>query len=224
MGGMKAVLFDLDGTLVHSAPDIRLATNALFAEYDLPPVDLETIVDAMGGGGKVLIERCFHAAGRDAGDLDAALLSFLAHYDATGHRLTEPYPGVIAMLERLRDDGHVMGVCTNKQEGRGRDVLAACGLDGFFVDVVGGDTLPVKKPDPAPLALCAERCGVALNACVFVGDSETDAETARAAGVPFIFYPHGYRRQPPDAMEIAVTIDDFSDFVAHAAGLIARAA
>lgn len=221
---MKAVLFDLDGTLVHSAPDIRLATNALFAEYDLPPVDLQTIVQAMGGGGKVLIERCFQAAGRSAGDLEAALARFLHFYDATGHRLTKPYPGVVAMLEGLAARGNLMGVCTNKQEGRARAVLAACGLTPFFVDIVGGDTLPVKKPDPAPLALCAERCGVALAACVFVGDSETDAETARAAGVPFLFYPHGYRRQPPERMEIAVTIPDFNDFAALTADLLAEAA
>ena len=191
-----AVVFDLDGTLIDSAPDLHAAAHKMLAEAALPAITFDQTRSFIGNGVPVLVARIMAAVGlpedpaRHA-DLEAA---FLRHYNAAPADLTVLYPGVAAALDRLEGMGCVLGLCTNKPEGPTRDILQAFGLAGRMRVVVGGDTLPVKKPDPAPLhhAFAALPDGPRL----YVGDSEVDAATAKAVGVPFALFSGGYRKTP----------------------------
>lgn len=206
------VLFDLDGTLVDSVADIHAAVTRLLEGEGRPPLDRATVQSFVGNGLPKLVERVIGATGlpmaRHA-DLTARALEIYNHAPAA---LTRPYPGVPAALAALRDAGHPMGICTNKPEAPARHVLAALGLDGFFASIVGGDRLPVVKPDPAPLRLCAAEMGAAR--FVFVGDSEVDAATAQAAGVPFLLYSEGYRKGPVDSLPHAAAFAGFAELPA----------
>lgn len=185
----RAVLFDLDGTLVDSAPDIHAGVNALLAEEGVAPLPFATVRGFIGGGVPVLMTRVIAATGLDAGLHAAFCARFIERYEHDPGGLTRPYDGVEAALDALAD--LPLGLCTNKPEGPTRALLAHLGWAGRFSVIVGGDTLPVRKPDPAPLHEAMRRIGG--GAVLFVGDSEVDAETARAAGVPLLLFTQGYR-------------------------------
>ena len=193
------IVFDLDGTLIDSAPDIHAAGNATLAAEGLAPVTPEQARSFIGNGARVFVERLERAA---AGANDPARTArmhrhFVAVYE-TSHRLTTVYPGVAAALDRLRARGWRLAICTNKPEGPARAVLAHFGWSDLFEVVIGGDTLPVIKPDPAPLNAAIAALGG--DRALFVGDSEVDAETARAAGIRFALYTEGYRHGPTSAI------------------------
>jgi phosphoglycolate phosphatase len=213
---VRPVVFDLDGTLVHSAPDIHAAVNRMLAAERLPPLDLPTVVSFVGRGMPVLVTRVMGA--RDIpGDQHPRLLrSLKAEYDAQPSALTRPYEGVVAALEVLRDRGHPMGVCTNKPEDSARAVIGALGLTRFFRSVVGGDRLAVPKPDPAMLHACVAELGGL--GCLFVGDSEVDAATAKAAGVPFALFTRGYRAATAEELAPDEVFDDWGALP----GIVAR--
>ncbi|RAP41541.1 phosphoglycolate phosphatase [Rhodovulum viride] len=189
---VKAIIFDLDGTLIDSAPDIHAAVNRTLAGMGREALDLDTIRAFIGDGVQVLMERVIEARGLDAGQRDAMVETFLGHYEADPATLTTLYPGVEDALEQFRDEGWAMGVCTNKPEAPSRAILKTFGIDGFFGAVVGGDTLEVKKPDPKPLL--AVRDQLQAKQAVFVGDSEIDAATALATGMRFALFTEGYHR------------------------------
>lgn len=205
---MKAV-FDLDGTLIDSAPDIHAAGNATLAAEGLPPVTPEQARSFIGNGARVFVERLERAV---AGAPDPARTArmhrrFVEVYE-TAHSLTRPYPGVEAALGRLRAQGWRLGICTNKPHGPARTVLAHFGWSDLFEVVIGGDSLPVIKPDPAPLH--AAIAGLGGGTVVFVGDSEVDAATAQAAAVPFALFGGGYRRGPVAAIPHDAAFDDWA--------------
>lgn len=206
---MKAAIFDLDGTLVDSAPDIRAAANSVLAAEGLEGLSLAETRRFIGAGAPVFVAR-MAAARLPAPDpvRSAAMLAhFLALYEgAVG--LTRPYPGAVAALEALAADGWRLGLCTNKPEGPARAVLAYFDLARFFPVVVGGDTLAQRKPDPAPLWHVVAALGA--TAPIYVGDSETDAATALAAAVPFALYTEGYRQAPVTELPHAWAFDDFA--------------
>jgi phosphoglycolate phosphatase len=214
-----AVIFDLDGTLIDSAPDLHAAMNVVLTARGAEPLDLPTLRSFIGNGVPTLIRRSFAARNLPCeGDVHrAALDEFHAVYDAAPAALATAYPGVMRLLETLAARGVPLGLCTNKYGHGTALVLAAFGLTGRFGAVIGGDTLPVLKPDPAPLLLCAERLGVAPARVVYVGDSEVDAETAAAAGIRFALFTGGYRRTPPEAIPALWRFDDF-DALAAALG------
>ena len=206
---MRVAIFDLDGTLVDSAPDIHAAANGVLAEEGLPPLSPEETRRFIGAGAPVFVERM--AAARlpapDPARSARMLARFLAAYEGSV-ALTRPYPGAVAALEALRDAGWTLGLCTNKPEGPTRAVLAHFDMARFFAAVAGGDTLPVRKPDPAPLRHVAAALGAARP--IYVGDSETDAATAQAAAVPFALYTRGYRVTPAAALPHAFAFDDWA--------------
>ncbi len=187
----RAVVFDLDGTLIDSAPDLQAAANAMLAEIGRAPLPLETVISFIGKGTGVLVERCLDATGGAVDGFDA-LAHFLDHYGREPVARTTFYPGVEELLKALETRGIPMAICTNKPEGPAREIARRLGLE--IEVIVGGDTLDVRKPDPAPLHLAVERLGVSRATAIYVGDSETDYRTACAAGVSFIYFDGGYQR------------------------------
>jgi len=217
---MAAVIFDLDGTLVDSAPDIHAAVNRLLADVGEAALSAETVKSFIGNGVPTLVTRVLAACGHDP---DPALLAawqagFLRHYEADSTTLTQLYPGVTEALLALDQKGHQLALCTNKPEQPARKILRAFGLDGVFPVVIGGDSLPQRKPDPAPLLAAA--AGLA-GPVLFVGDSEVDAETALAAQVPFLLVTEGYRKAPVSALPHAAAFGRFADLPALVARLTA---
>jgi len=207
----RAVVFDLDGTLVDSAPDIHAAANVMLAALGRAPLDLSQVTSFVGNGVAKLVERCLAATGGADEALGARAFGiFREAYHAAPAVLTRPYPGVEGALDALAGAGCALGLCTNKPEGPTRQVLEGLGLARHFGAVVGGDTLAVMKPDPAPLELCLERLGAAPADGLYVGDSETDAATARAAGLPFALFTRGYRKSPVESFETVLSFDDFA--------------
>ncbi|MEL6197682.1 MAG: phosphoglycolate phosphatase [Pseudomonadota bacterium] len=193
---MKAVVFDLDGTLVDSAPDIHAAARRMLADLGRPPLPLADVTRFIGNGAAKMVERCLEATGGIDGRIDAGLSAFRRHYAAAPAVLTRPYDGVEGCLAALAAAGLALGVCTNKPEAPARAVLRGLGLDPYFAAVVGGDSTAALKPDPLPLRSCVDRLGTSLDQAVFVGDSETDAETATRAAIRFALFTGGYRKQP----------------------------
>lgn len=213
---MARIVFDLDGTLIDSAPDIHAAANKMLTEEGIAPLDLATITSFIGNGLPHLVKLVMETTGLDMdrhADLSARVL---AHYNAASSDLTVPYPGLLSALAALAAQGHAMGVCTNKPEEPARAVLRDLDLGPFDV-VIGGDSLPQRKPDPAPLHAAFDALG--SGPVVYVGDSEVDAATAHAAGVPFLLFTEGYRKTPVDQLPHWATFDHFDalpDVVARA--------
>jgi phosphoglycolate phosphatase len=209
---IRAVIFDLDGTLVDSAPDIHAAAIALLDERGAPPVTLQQAHSFVGTGIANFVKRCLDAVGQPAQgtELSKAVTRFKELYGAAPAELTRPYDGVEAMLGALSARGLLLGVCTNKLEVFTRQVLKGVGLDRHLRAAVGGDTLAVMKPDPKPLRHCAKLLGVGIDEALYVGDSETDADTAKAAGMAFALYSGGYRKRPLDQFEDCFVFHDFA--------------
>lgn len=189
-----ALVFDLDGTLIDSRRDITTAINRTRAGYGLPPLTLERVVTMVGEGARVLIER---ALGPDLPPerIDEALATYLGHYRDVCLDETRPYPGIEEMLEAL-SAVYPMALLSNKGEELSRTVLRGLGLDRWFREILGGDSLPTRKPDPSGLLLLAERLGVPSASLLMVGDTRIDAETARNTGCPFVLVEWGFPRPP----------------------------
>lgn len=206
---MHTVIFDLDGTLIDSAPDIHAAVNRVMDDLGVPLFEYAQVKSFVGNGVPVLMRRAMAARDLDTADHGALVTRFLDYYAADATTLTRPYPGALAALAALRAQGHSLGICTNKPEGPARHILDVFGMTDLFGTVIGGDTLAQKKPDPAPLIRA--RADLGGGPAVFVGDSEVDAETAARAGVPFALFTEGYRKSSLQDMAHDV---DFNDFAA----------
>lgn len=207
------VIFDLDGTLVDSAPDIAEAVNRTLTDWKLRTFDLAQITNWIGEGSRQLITYAMRAAGSDA-DIDAVMPGFLKHYGDTAldGRL---YPGVADTLAALHGQGVRLAVCTNKPEQFVRPLLEARGVLRLFDGIVGGDTLPQRKPAPEPLWHLATQFGVEPGKSLMVGDSESDALAAHNAGVPLVLLRYGYRKQYDlDAAGAVAVLDTFPELLA----------
>ena len=212
-----ALVFDLDGTLIDSAPDLLAALNRVLAEEDLPPVALGDVKLMVGDGAAKLVERGFTLAGSKGAGMqpDAARLGpltdrFVGYYEAVVADQTRPFPGVPETLAHLAEAGYRLGVCTNKPAGPARDVLAALDLLGFFAVVHGGDSFPVRKPDPGHLHGTLAALAADHGTGVMIGDSPVDVATARAAGTPVIVHAHGYARVPVAELGADAVLEDFA--------------
>ncbi|MCC1481854.1 phosphoglycolate phosphatase [Roseibaca sp. Y0-43] len=212
----RAVIFDLDGTLIDSAPDIHAAANNVLAGEGLPLVTFEQSRGFIGRGARVFVERMERAVtgGNDPARTDHLHKRFL-HFYERAHENTRIYPHVEDTLAALAGAGYALGLCTNKPNGPTRAVLAHLGWDKLFSVVVGGDSLPVAKPDPAPLMAVVEGLGLRLPQIVYIGDSETDAETARRAGARFGLYTEGYRHAAPEDMFHHFRFSDYRHLPDH---------
>lgn len=206
---MHAIIFDLDGTLIDSAPDIHAAVNRVMDDLKAPPFDFAQVKSFIGNGVPVLIQRAMAARNLDGAGHGDVVSRFLDYYDADATTLTRPYPNAIETLGMLRSHGHILGICTNKPEAPTRKILIEFGMTDLFDTVIGGDTLAQRKPDPAPLAHAKAELGD--GPAIFVGDSEVDAETAQRAGLPFALFTEGYRKSSLDDMPHGARFSDFAD-------------
>ena len=190
---MKAIIFDLDGTLIDTAPDIVAAANRMLDGIGVSALPFETVKSFIGNGVPRLVERVMEACEIDGSHGHGELVqTFLKHYNAALAQDSRPYPNLVTTLDALKADGCVLGVCTNKTEALSRKILAAFALDGYFDVMVGGDSLACRKPDPTPLLHAFD--AVSGSRRLFVGDSEVDAEAAVLARIPFARCTEGYRK------------------------------
>jgi phosphoglycolate phosphatase len=197
-----AYLFDLDGTLVDSAPDINAALNAALRAIDRPSVDEALTRLWVGHGSRVLIERALAHVGATAAIADDATMAramdaFIEHYRAHIADASRPYEGVVEALTGLSARGAKLAVVTNKLSDLSEGLLRALHLRTYFAVVVGGDTLRQRKPDAAPALNACRRMDVVARDALFVGDSITDVETARAAGCAVVCVRDGYNQGTP---------------------------
>ncbi|WP_339107718.1 HAD-IA family hydrolase [Thioclava sp. GXIMD4216] len=211
---MQTVVFDLDGTLADTSADLIAAANACFVARGYAPV-LHPLDDAVIAfhGGRAMLREGFGRLGHE--DVEAAIDAdfdrLLAHYDAHICVHTTLYPGVVAAIEALREAGYKTAICTNKPEGLAVKLVDQLGIAPLFDALIGADTLPTRKPDPAPYLAAVERAGGAVAQSVLIGDTETDRKTAAAVGVPCVlvtFGPEGEAilRLEPEAAMASYTI------------------
>lgn len=197
---LRAVMIDLDGTLLDTAPDLADAAEAMLKELGLPVLSLDEIKGYIGNGVSRLVKRCLtrdlHA--EPAPELNTrALAIYQKHYGAHVSRKSQPYPGVVAGLQKLQHMGLKLACVTNKAEQFTLPLLRDTGLLSYFDIVVSGDSLPKKKPDPLPLLHAAQAFGVEPAEMLLIGDSLNDTQAARAAGCPVFCVPYGYNRGRP---------------------------
>lgn len=214
---MGALLLDLDGTLIDSRRDLAAATNLLLVEQGLGPLPLEQVCLYVGRGARALVRRALDAADPDGRvpRTDDVLRRFLGHYERVLLDSTVPFPRVREGLDALRAAGVGLALVTNKPIAPTGRILDGLGLTDRFAVVLGGDSLPTKKPDPAPLRAAAAALGVPLSRCVMVGDSDVDMEAASNAGVRGVWCSWGgFHPDRPGRYDVRA--DSFDDVVALA--------
>lgn len=211
-----AVLFDLDGTLIDTAPEIGEALNLCLQELELPRADPAQVRSWIGHGTRNLInEALAHHQGPDGPiKADSVLPLFRRNYRRVVGHLGGPFPGVVETLAALKARGVPMGVVSNKESEFGRQLLSAHRIESCFDVIVFGDSLPARKPSPVTLQHCMRRLRTTPPQTLLVGDSEVDVETARRADVPVWVVPYGYRHKPT-ARELGAdrVIDSFVDLL-----------
>jgi len=215
--GVGAILFDLDGTLVDTAPDISAAVDATLLALDRPPLDAAMVKSYIGRGVDTLLHRVL--TGERDGNAEPELHDrardvFFREYDAHNGRTAKIYPGVVEGIEHARRLGLRLCCVTNKLQRFSEDLLAHVGLDRYLDFVIGGDALAERKPHPAPLLHAAARFGVEPAECLMIGDSSNDALAARAAGMPVVLVAYGYTEdQPIGAIDCDAVVDSVAEIV-----------
>ncbi|WEF25732.1 phosphoglycolate phosphatase [Paracoccus sp. S3-43] len=209
------IIFDLDGTLIDSAPDIHACVNHVLGQHGTPLLTLDQVRRFIGGGVDMLWQKIIAAQElQDARKPDYIAAFMTCYQDAT--QLTRLFPNVTQTLETLADRGHPLGICTNKPLAVTRAILAHFGIAPLFGCVIGGDSVAERKPHPAPLRAALQGLGAdpARPKAIYVGDSEFDASCAAAVPVPFLIYTQGYRQTPVEELPHLASFDDFADLPA----------
>jgi len=208
---LKGLVFDLDGTLVDSLPDLLEVLNQVLADFGVPELTAAEAKPMIGDGTLKLVERALAARGVTPDQIKPTQARFLALYETRPTRLSRLYAGVADVLAELTDADWVFALCTNKPERATRIMLSELELDGFFRAVVTGDSLPQKKPDPAPMRAAVAALEVPTHRAIAVGDHANDLRAARAAGVRSIFARYGYGALTPDLPKPAALLGAFAD-------------
>lgn len=212
----STIIFDLDGTLVDTAPDLTDTLNHILSARNLAPVAPRDIRLMVGLGARKMIELGLASSNVQAEDaeLDEMLEDFLAHYATNIAVHSKPFPGAVNQLEQMKAQGALLGICTNKRESLACSLLSALSLDHYFATIVGADTLPVRKPDPGHITGTVARAGGELSRSIMVGDSFADIKAAQAAGIPVVAVTFGYSEPDFDGLTPDATIDHFDDLAA----------
>jgi phosphoglycolate phosphatase len=217
----RIVVFDLDGTLVDTAPDLISALNHVLEREGLPPVPAQSARTMIGAGARKLIERGLEIEGRAIGvaDIDRLTRDFIDYYAAHIADASRPFDGLEAALDELQAQGYRFAVCTNKLEWLSKRLLDALGLSPRFSAICGADTFGVAKPDPAILQQTVARAGATLSGAIMVGDAGPDVGVARRAGIPVIGVEFGYTDVPIAELRPDRLIGHFSDLPAAVGSL-----
>jgi phosphoglycolate phosphatase len=218
---MQTIVFDLDGTLVDTAPDLISTLNFVLAGEGLAPVGYDDARRMIGGGARRMIERALIAEGRNvpSSELDRMFRAFLDHYGAHIADRSRPFPHLVPILKRFAAQGSRLAVCTNKLEWLAVRLLDALKLSDYFAAICGQDTFGVQKPDPQILRLTIGRAGGEPHRALMVGDSATDIRTARAANVPVIAVDFGYSEVPAASLNADGLISSFAELPAAIAAV-----
>ncbi len=217
------ILFDLDGTLVDSAPDLTGALNHTMAHLNLPPVDEESVRQMVGFGARRLIEQGLEAAGVELnhGQFEAAFRVFLDYYGDHLVDHTRPFPGTEDLLRHLKEQGAVMAICTNKPQSLSEEVLRLLELDHYFDAVIGADAVSNRKPHADHIHATLKAIGGNVDQAIMVGDSATDIDAARNAGIPSVVVSFGYTTTPAAELGANHMIDHMSELPAAIAAVLA---
>ncbi len=210
---LKALIFDLDGTLVETAPDLHASTNHVLKSIGRRPLDMSELRAFVGHGAMNLIERGIAATGPKVDDTTLQRLhrDFLDFYGENIAVHSYAFEGLETLLQRAADSGLKLGVCTNKVEALSIKLLTELGMIKRFGSLVGGDTLPIMKPNPEPLFEAVKRLGIDPKESMMLGDSETDIRTAQNANMPVIAVSFGYTSQHVSAFNPTHVIDHFDE-------------
>jgi phosphoglycolate phosphatase len=213
------LVFDLDGTLVDSVPDLTNALNEVLRERGYAPLSRAEVTPMVGDGVPALVSRAFAARGGSAAEAAASLPRYIELYEASATALTRPFPGVRDTLIDLRQHGYRTAVCTNKLQHATETVLEGLALAALFDGVAGGDRYAVRKPEPGHLLKLIGELDGSPDQAVMIGDSENDAAVAHAANVRLVLMRYGYARSDPDSLGADVVLDHFSELPAALAKL-----
>lgn len=213
MTSRPTIVFDLDGTLVDTSRDIVATLNAVLATEGMPEMPFDTALAMVGSGSRVLLQSAFAAGGEALipERLDRLVADFLAYYDAHIVDASVPYPGVDTALDGMAADGWMLAVCTNKYEAPARKLLDLLGLGPRFAAITGQDTFGFSKPDPRHLIETILLAGGDPADAIMVGDSRTDIDTARAAGIPVVAVTFGYSPTPVTELGATAVIGHFDE-------------
>lgn len=223
---MRPILvFDLDGTLVDTATDLVATLNVVLEQEGLKPVPYDEARSMVGHGARVLIERGLAANNvtRDAADIDRLFDTYIAYYAAHIADTSRPFEGVVAALDHFAAEGWLLAVCTNKLEGLSMLLLDALGLSERFAAICGADTFAARKPDPLALNETIRKAGGDPARAVMVGDSKTDIDTAKGAGIPVVAVDFGYTPVPVTELGPDVVISHFDQLRDAVATVLADA-
>ena len=213
------LVFDLDGTLVDTAPDLIAATNHVLEHVGLPRVDAQSLRPYIGHGARVMIERATAIAKLSEAEHERLLERFLDYYGAHIAVDSRPFEGAVDALERFKAAGAKLAVCTNKREGMSRLLLDTLDLSRFFAAVAGRDTLPNSKPHPGHLLGTIALAGGDAARAIMIGDSNVDIATAKAARVPVIAVSFGYSDTPVEDFAPDAVIDHYRELAPAIAAL-----
>ncbi len=208
--GKISIIFDLDGTLIDSAPDIHFAANKLLKKMGHEEVNLPIIRSFIGNGIPVLIKKLMDYRQIEYSDeLHKQLCAdFRQYYLQSSYDNTRIYPNLLLALNELKEKNYKLGICTNKIYDLTKKIIFGLGLSDYFSSIIAGDSLPTHKPNPEMLFASINELGA--QEAIFIGDSEVDAQTAKNANVKFILYTNGYRKSPVEELEFVEKFDDYS--------------
>lgn len=218
------IVFDLDGTLVDTAPDLIGTLSWLLEAEGLDPVDLSQARDLIGHGMRPMVEKALRRKGRGqtVAEVDDVFRRYIAAYEQRLTRESRPFPGMVEALDTFAAEGMRLVVCTNKIERLAVQLLDELDLARRFHVIAGADTYAVRKPDPGHIAFTVRDAGGILSRAVMVGDSEPDIRAAQAAGVPVVAYSGGYTATPLAELAPDVILDHYDGLPATVRALLAR--